>query len=702
MPRKRFSGDYFDFIHRDLWAYLLIVLAILIVYWQVRSHDFINFDDPTYVTENNYVKEGLTADSIRWAFRLGDKEETYWHPLTWLSHMLDVQLHGLAAGRHLLTNVFLHIGSALLLFYILRRMTGVLWPSVIATLLFALHPLNVEVVAWVTERKSLLSTFFWMLSLLVYHIYTTRPGPGRYLLVLSSFSLGLMAKPMLVTLPLVFLLLDYWPLGRLGPEVNDHPQSGWLEFPRQRRGKAKARQCFKRGTCNRVQSTRFVGQETIGGQRLVSRILHLTVEKIPFLLLSAGSIVVSSLSLHRYDNFISLTTVPLDVRIGNALVSYVGYIKKMFLPYNLSVYYPYPKMIPLWQLAGAVIILAGITVAVIRHYRMKPYLLVGWLWYLGTLVPVLGLVQAGLWPAMADRFVYIPMIGLWIMIAWSAYEIVGQIRYKTFGVAVAIVVILSLMAATGLQVGHWKNSTVLFEQALQVDRNNALAHNNLGVALRKQGRIGDAIDHYDTALRLKPDYPAAHHNLGLALMRVGQIDEAVAHFKQALNLKPDFRIARKSLHTALAARQAMIEEIAEIEAALERTPENHELHYQLGNLYDRKGDRAKAIDHYHAAVNIRPDFSQALNDLAILYAVGGDYDKALAALLRVVSLQPHNPIVHYAIASILARQKKVNESIDWLQSAVRNGFKDRNRIMTDKNLENIRNSNRYQELIQSF
>jgi tetratricopeptide (TPR) repeat protein len=573
--------------------------------------------------------------------------------------MLDVQLHGLAAGRHLLTNIFIHTCNALLLFYLLLRMTGARWPSVLVALLFALHPLNVEAVAWVTERKSVLSTFFWMLSLLFYHIYTTRPGSGRYLLVLSSFSLGLMAKPMLVTLPLLFLLLDYWPLGRLRPNKT-------------------------------------------GGQQLLSRLLHLTVEKIPFLLLSVVSIVVSSLSLHRHDNFISLTAVPLDVRISNALVSYVGYIKKMILPYNLSVYYPYPGMLPLWQVAVAVLILAGITVAVIRHYRLKPYLLVGWLWYLGTLVPVLGLVQAGLWPAMADRFVYVPMIGLWIMIAWSAYEFVGQIRSKTPGAAVAVVVILSLMAATGLQVGHWKNSTVLFEQALRADDNNALAHNNLGVALRKQGRIGDAIAHYDTALRLKPDYPAAHHNLGLALMRVGQIDEAVAHFRRALNVKPDFEIAHKSLQTALAARRAVTEKIAEIQAALERTPENHELHYQLGNLYDRTGDRAKAIDHYHTAVKIRPDFSQALNNLAIVYAVNGDFDNALSALQRMVSLQPHNPIVHYLIASVLARQNKVNESIDWLQSAIRNGFKDRNRVMTDKNLESIRHSKRYRELIQSF
>ena len=656
---KKYTKNCFDSIHPDLRVCLLLVLAILAVYGQVWNHAFLNFDDPIYVTENVYVKDGLTARGFQWAFSLDDKDKTYWHPLTWLSHILDVQLHGLVAGRHLLTNVFIHTCNAILLFYLLLRMTGARWPSVLVALLFALHPQNVEAVAWVTERKSVLSTFFWMLSLLFYHIYAMRPGWGRYLLVLSTFSLGLMAKPMLVTLPLVFLLLDYWPLGRLGPEKT-------------------------------------------GGHRWVSRLLHLTVEKIPFLLLSAVSIFVSSHSLQRHDNFISLVAVPLDVRIGNALVSYVGYIKKMILPYNLSVYYPYPGKLPLWQVAGAVLILAGVSVAVIRHYRLKPYLLVGWLWYLGTLVPVLGLVQAGLWPAMADRFVYVPMIGVWIMIAWSVYHFAEQKRWKTSGVALAAVIMVSLMTATGLQVGHWKNSAVLFEQALQADTNNALAHNNLGVALRKQGRVEAAIAHYDAALRLKPDYPAAHHNLGLALMRVGQMDEAVDHFRLALKLKPNFKIVNKSLQTALAARRATTEKIAEIQAAVERTPDNHELHYQLGNLYDRAGDRANAIAHYHRAVRLRPDFIPALNNLAIAYAVNADFDKALSALQQIASLQPHNPVVHYLIASVLARQNKVNESIDWLQSAIQNGFKDRNRIMTDKNLENIRNSIRYQQLIQSF
>ncbi len=659
MPHQRFIEKHFDFIPRDFWACLLIVLVTLTVYWQVHTHEFINFDDPIYITENTYVRQGLTADSFRWAFSLDDKQQTYWHPITWLSHMLDVRLYGLAAGRHLLNNVFIHICNALLLFCVLRRMTSAWWPCVLVSLLFALHPLNVETVAWVTGRKSVLSTFFWMLSLLAYHRYTARTNTGRYLLVLLAFSLGLMSKPMLVTLPLVFLLLDFWPLGRLGSKKTN-------------------------------------------GLRLRSRVLHLTAEKIPFFLLSAGSIWVSSLSLQRHDSFISLTAVPLGVRVGNAFVSYVVYLRKIILPDNLSVFYPYPKMVPFWQVVAAVLILAGLTAVVIRYYHSKPYLLVGWLWYLGTLLPVLGLVQAGLWPAMADRFVYVPMIGLGLMTVWSAAEFLGQNRFKTHGAAVSVVILLSLMVASSLQVGHWKNSISLFEQALRADGNNALAHNNLGVALRKQGRIGAAISHYDAALDLKPDYPAAHHNLGLALIRVGQLDEAIGHIKQALKLDPEFTSARKSLQTALAARRARNQKIAAMQTAIERTPDNPELHYRLGNLYDQAGDRAGAITHYHRALTIRSDFSQALNNLAIVHVVNGDYDEAMVALQRLVSLKPRDPNVHYLIASVLARQNKVDECIDWLQSAVRNGFKGRNRILTDKNLENIRNNHRYQEWIQGF
>jgi tetratricopeptide (TPR) repeat protein len=562
------------------------------------------------------------------------------------------------AGRHLFTNVLLHIINSILLFALLRSTTDALWPSAVVASLFALHPLNVEAVAWVTERKSVLSTTFWMLTLTVYRFYAKRRTPARYLAVSALFAFGLMAKPMLVTLPFVLLLLDYWPFDRLRP----HKPDGGLK---------------------------------------ISPVLRAVVEKLPLFLLSAVAVYLASLSLQRQGNFISFGAVPLGLRIGNALISYVKYIIKMILPFNLSVFYPFPEIVPLWQPAGAVFILAGLSALVIRYHRAKPYLLVGWLWYLATLLPVLGLVQAGLWPAMADRFAYIPLIGLFIIVAWGGYDLFSGYRHPKFGFAVAAAIFFSLMAGTWLQLGYWRNSIAIFEQALRVDGNNALAHNNLGVALRKRGRLSEAIAHYDTAIRLRPEYPAAHHNLGLALLRVGKFDQAVIHFRQAMQMKPADVVIKNSLKTALAAQREMNETIAAIQRALEKTPGDPVLHYRLANLSDRKGDTPKAIRHYKKALALRPDFGEALNNLAIALAVNGDYDNALAALKQMVRLQPGNPVHYYSMASVLARQNKVDESIDWLETAIQRGFKDLGQIETDKNLENIRKSPRYQELVKS-
>jgi tetratricopeptide (TPR) repeat protein len=645
-------------VRRHLGVCLFLSIIILAVYGQVGQHEFLNIDDPTYVTKNAFVKKGLTLDGLGWAFSLENKDKTYWHPLTWISHMLDVHLYGMDAGRHLFTNVLLHIINSILLFSILRRMTHALWPSAIVASLFALHPLNIEAVAWVTERKSVLSTTFWMLTLGVYQFYAQRRTPARYLAVSAVFGLGLMAKPMLVTLPFVLLLLDYWPLERLRPDKSDDGDK-------------------------------------------ISPILRRVLEKLPLFLLSAGAVYVASLSLQRQGNFISLAAVPLNLRIGNALISCVKYIIKMILPLNLSVFYPYPERLPLWQPAGALLILAGLSVLVIRHYRDRPYLLVGWLWYLGTLLPVLGLVQAGLWPAMADRFAYIPLIGLFIIVAWGGYELFSRYRNLKFGFAAAAAILFSLMVATWMQLGHWRNSIAIFHQALRVDDSNPLAHNNLGVALRKRGRLSEAIAHYDAAIRLKPDYPAAHHNLGLALLRVGRFDEAVIHFRQAMQMKPADAAIKNGLKTALDAQREMNETIAAMQRALEKTPDDPLLHYRLANLCHRNRDTPKAIRHYKKALALRPDFKEALNDLAIVFAVNGDYENALAALKQMVTLQPDNPVHYYSMASVLARQNKVDESIDWLKRAIQRGFRDLGRIKTDENLDNIRKSPRYQQLVKS-
>lgn len=374
-------------IRPDLLISLFLVMAILAVYLQVRNHDFINFDDDLYVTINPHVQAGLTLDSITWAFT--STRASNWHPLTWLSHMLDCQIYGMNPGQHHLTNVLFHILNTLLLFFVFMRMTKDLWQSGFVAALFALHPLHVESVVWLAERKDVLSTFFWMLTLWSYVRYVERSGLNRYLPVLFFFILGLMAKPMLVTLPFVLLLLDYWPLKR-----------------------------FRLGSSEDGQDCR--------PERFY---LGFIWEKIPLFLLSAGSSVITYMVQKSSGAVSTLAVIPVHVRIANAIVSYVSYIGKMIWPHNLTILYPYLKSIIYWQVVGAGLLLAVITVVVFRMMKTKPYVAVGWFWFLGTLVPVIGLVQVGL-QAMADRYTYVPLIGLFIMVAWGVPDILGKWRYK--------------------------------------------------------------------------------------------------------------------------------------------------------------------------------------------------------------------------------------------------------------------------------
>jgi len=448
--------------------YLALALVTLAVFSQVRNYDFINLDDLGYVFNNPNVQAGLTRDSIVWAFTMGYK--AYWHPLTWLSYMLDCQLFGTDPGWHHLTNLLLHITSTLLLFAVFRRMTGLLWRSAFVAALFALHPLNVESVAWISERKNVLSTMFWMLTMITYLGYVQRATASRYLLTLLMFALGLMAKPMLVTLPFVLLLLDYWPLGRL-----------------------------------RLSQTVRGGRKP-GSARFQWRLWRRLVgEKVPFLALSAVSIYLSSLSVQTRGIVVSTEAVPMGLRIANAMVSYVSYIAKMLWPWKLAVFYPYPETVPAWQVIGALLLLAGVSVLVFRLVKSKPYLAVGWLWYLGTLTPAIGIMQAGSWPAMADRFAYIPLVGLFIIIALGLPELLRKWRYqKTVLTAAALAVILTLSICTHLQLLHWRNSGTVFEHAVKVTDGNYLAHFYLARSLSEEGRVDEAITHLEEVLRLRP------------------------------------------------------------------------------------------------------------------------------------------------------------------------------------------------------
>ncbi len=502
-----------------------VCLAVLIaaVYWPLRQAGFVNFDDDAYVTANPHVLGGLTVANMVWAFtavRAG-----YWHPLTWLSHALDCECFGMNAGGHHAVNVLLHMANTLLLFLVLRRMTGATWRSACVAALFGVHPLHVESVAWVAERKDVLSGLFWMLAMWGYVRYVERPTWQRYAVVVAWYAMGLMAKPMVVTLPCVLLLLDYWPLGR----------------------------------------TRWA--PSVVGHNAPLRLGQLVWEKLPLFALAAVSCGVTIWAQHRGGAISSLERLPVGLRIANAAVSYVRYMEKVVWPSGLAVFYPHRAWPP-----GAVIAAGAILVAVsglvIRKALREPHLAVGWFWFIGVSVPVIGLVQVGS-QSMADRFTYLPLIGLFIMLCWSVPSRVMERRdLKAIAWVAAAAVVAVCAALSRVQVGYWRDSETLFRHALDVTRGNWVAHNKLGNALAQSGKIEEAIAHYKQALWVTPNFAEAHYNLGIALAQTGKIEEAIAQYEQVLRISPDYAEAHYNLGVALGQADRIPDAIGHLRAGV--------------------------------------------------------------------------------------------------------------------------------------
>jgi hypothetical protein len=512
----------------------LLVVAVCLVFSQTLCHEFVNFDDPDYVTENRTVAAGFTADGFVWAF--SHFHNGNWHPLTWLSHMLDCQFFGANhAGGHHLTAVLLHAANTVLLFLVLRQMAGGLWRSAIVAALFGVHPLHVESVAWVAERKDVLSGLFFMLALAAYARYARRPfSAPRYLLVTLLFVLGLMSKPMLVTLPFVLLLLDYWPLARLGTALP-------------------------------------------GGLPL-SRVLF---EKLPWLGLSAASCVVTYFAQRSSESV--WHGLPLPVRVANALLSYVVYLGQYFCPTRLAAFYPHPRSAPAeWRVACCLLLLIGISLAVVAWRARRPYLAVGWLWYLGMLVPVIGLVQVGA-QAMADRYMYLPQIGLSIALAWGVDCPAKNWRSPRARRGVIAAAVLALLTvAAWRQAAYWKDRATLWPRVLVCTSKNSLAENSYGAALAARGDFGGAIRHFQKALDIDNDDERAHSNLGIALAHANKVDEAIVQFEEVLRIKPNDELTRNN----------------------------------LGFMYFKKGQFDKAIEHLQRALDIDPNYARARDNLA--------------------------------------------------------------------------------------
>lgn len=794
---------------KALIACLLIIASTLFVYWKVGSYEFTNFDDHFYVTGNKHVQQGLTLDNLKWAFSVSKgTDKSYWHPLTWLSHMADCEMFGLNAGAHHLVSLFIHIANALLLFAVLGLMTGAPWKSAFVAALFALHPLNVDSVAWIAERKNVLSTFFCMFTILAYIYYAKRPSLSRYLLVTTAFIASLLSKPMLVTLPAALLLLDYWPLYRI--------------------------------QTNRL---RIYGEKNSGYVPVrklpLSRII---LEKIPLVAISCIVTLLSVISMHNNELFVTKQIAPFGLRVENAIVSYVEYIGKIFWPHPLAVYYPFPESIPVWQVIGALFLLAVITIIAIAAARKLPYLIVGWLWFIGTLVPVIGIVQGGLWPAMADRWAYVPAIGIFIMVSWGMGSIIHRwLRLRIVIVVIALAALLACTFVAKKQTTYWKNSITLFSHALAVTRDNYLseynlgqalsekgmddaamphyykslqfnpnnlgtyidlgialakkgrtdesikyfrmaliirskdvvnktkAHINLGIALQQKGRTDEAMSQYHKALTLEPDNFAAHFNLGNALMekglfkkaadqyrmaikikpeeekayknlgqaffKQGRLEEA-AHqfnkalkinpkdpevynglgatfigrqnmgraetcFKNALKINPGYADARNNLQRILTLKEKIQEALENIKEKLKSQPKSPEVYYKMGNAYLSSHFYQLAIENYQKALSMDPGYTDAMYNLAIAHAENGEYNDAVASFKKIIATHPENAAVYYNIACIYSRQNKKNKAVDWLKQSIAHGYNNWEQIKTDKDMENLRTTPFYRELMKN-
>jgi Flp pilus assembly protein TadD len=579
-----------------------IVVPTILVYAQTLRFAFVTLDDPLYVTANPHIRNGITGEGIRWVFT--HEHGGSWHPVTGLSHMLDCELYGLRAGGHHFTNVAIHVANSVLLFALLLRMTRAAWPSTAVALLFAVHPLHVESVAWVSGRKDVLSAFFGFLAIGAYVAYTRRGGAGRYLLVLALFALALMAKPMLVSLPVLLLCLDYWPLGRVAPADRERAAGG--------RGKERALPGpsatgeLPAGVGNALADTAVDGQGSFGA---------LVVEKLPMALTAAIAGAGTYLGHRGAGTLAAGETIPLGLRFANAAVSYARYAAKTLWPFDLGVHYQHPNLPggtpwAWWQVAGAAGLLAAVSVWVVRQRRDRPYALAGWLWYLAALVPVLGLVQVGR-HAMADRYTYIPLVGLFVIGAWRLAEVqatrsgAGLLRPAAAAGAAAVLVACGVCSYS--QARHWRSSRALYEHTLAVAPGSALMHNNLAIELAREGETAAAIDHYRRALVLEPDFPNAHNNLANALQRAGRLDEAVTHYRRALEIEPAYASAHANLGMALRAQGKLAAALAHLARAVEIDPRSADAHNNLGLALLASGRIAEAISHFRAALELAPD-----------------------------------------------------------------------------------------------
>jgi tetratricopeptide (TPR) repeat protein len=580
----------------------LLALVTMAVYWPATQCDFINFDDDLYVTANVHVQGGLTLESIKWAFL--NSVASNWHPVAMLSHMLDCQFYSLNPWGHHLTSMLIHTLNSILVYALLQQLTSARWRSFFVAALFAVHPLHVESVTWIAERKDVLSGFFGLLTLIFYTHYSRKQGVVEsnalnappfhrfatlnYPLALLFFGLGLMSKPMLVTLPFVMLLLDYWPLRRFKP----------------------------------------------------GRVWFLVMDKIPFFVLAAVSSYVALLVQEHAGAAAATADLPWSARGENALISYCRYLGKLLWPSNLAVFYPHPGHWPQVEVLLAGLFLVAVSIFIFSQRRRYPFALVGWFWFCGTLVPVIGLVQVGA-QAMADRYAYLPSIGAAILVVWGAYELAARRRnYLTVLLSTGFVAIIFCIRLTRQQIGYWENSETLYRHALAVTTNNYTAHYNLAVTLDKENKTDEAVVHYQEALRLNPDAPSVHKNIGNIFFKKGQFDEAIGQYQEALRLKPGDADTFYDLGTAFFMKGQTSEAIGEFQMVIQLKPDHADAHNNLGNALAKNGQIDAAISEYQQAIRLQPDRASFHNNLGIAFSRKGQTDSATSEYQQAIQLKP--------------------------------------------------------------
>ena len=658
-------------MRRDFSICAGLVVLTLAAYWQVGAFDFIGYDDNQYVYDNLHVRKGLSWENVGWAFTTG--RASNWHPLTWLSHMLDVQLFGLRSGAHHAVNLAFHVANTLLLFLILRRMTAAVWQSAMVAALFALHPLHVESVAWVAERKDVLSTFLGLLTIAAYVRYTRNPGRGRYFLVAVLFALGLMVKPMLVTLPFVFLLLDYWPLGRMSLSLAE--QSTSTEQPSKTAWKSRK----QRGN----SQSRSVGES----QKILPIMGRLVLEKLPLLMLSVLSCVVTYIV--QQGAMVSIEHVSFGPRIANALLAYVHYLGKMVWPLNLALPYPFKFSPDAGHILLSIALLVSITSAAIWAWRScRPYLTVGWFWYLGTLVPVIGIVQVGS-QGMADRYTYIPSIGIFIMAVWGLTELIATWDRRHLALPmIGLPVLAACFMLTRVQIQYWRNTETLFlhtndvipgsktvhkilmmwyweqekpaesiaqaEEVLKLDPQNAEAHTHIALILIEQKRWDEAAAHLKIALQSNPSFAAAYNHYGVVLFAKEDAEGAIKHLREAVRLEPENVCARQNLAKTYFAIGKLEEAAQQWRKVLHLQPHSAEAAGELGVVLQKQGKTTEAIDFYRQSLESYPRDVNVRNNLAVALLTTGKTKEALDQWRELLHLQPNDVVTLNALAWIQA------------------------------------------------